>query len=607
MCGIFGYVGNKEAKSILLEGLRTLEYRGYDSAGVFLSGNGPVKATGPIDNLANEMKQQIVGTSSTSGIAHTRWATHGEPSRDNAHPHCDYSENLWLVHNGIIENYQEIKSLLITAGVEFASETDSEVLAKLIGFRYEGNLLEAIKTALKEVEGAYAIAVMHKDNPDEIIVARLGSPIVLAKNTHGSFVSSDSSALLTHTKDVVYLEDGEIAVLKPNNFTVIDLFGDLKKFQTERLELDMSAVKKAGYEHFMLKEIHEAPEVIRNTIRGRLITKAGMVKLGGLETVKERVVNCSRLNIVGCGSAYLAGSVGKLLLEKYASIPVNVELASEYRYKANHHKPDEVLLAVSQSGETADTLAAIRKAKEDNLLTLGLVNVVGSSISRETQAGVYNHAGPEIAVASTKAFISELVVFVLLSVMFGRERGMSEQTAREILESLESLPTVIEGMLKDTNRIQQLAKKYAKYDNAIFIGRNTHAPIATEGSLKLKEVSYIHAEAYPGGELKHGPIALLDENFPIIALSPQNSVYDKMLSNIEEVKARKAPILAIATEGDNKITKLTEDVIEIPKVHDAVQPIVTVLPLHILAYYIGTEKGLNVDRPRNLAKSVTVE
>lgn len=604
MCGIFGYVGTRSAEPILLDGLRTLEYRGYDSAGIYISGYGVVKAVGPIANLTKAITKPIDGS---TGIAHTRWATHGEPTYKNAHPHHDMSESVWIVHNGIIENYRELKEGLAAQGITFSTDTDTEVLVKLIGSLHQGSLEAAVREALGMVRGTYGIVVLSEHKPDELVVARMGSPIVLGIGSDGNYVSSDPSALLAYTKDVIYLDDGEVAVVTKDAYQILSTAGKPKKKTPETVEWDVESIQKQGYEHFMLKEIFEAPEVIKNTIRGRLLTSKGKVKLGGLEPVLKELAALSRLQIVACGSAYYAGQVGRYLLEEYAGLPVDVELASEYRYKKNHPAKKSAVLAVSQSGETADTLASIRAAKEMNLLTLGIVNVVGSTIARETDAGVYNHAGPEVAVASTKAFISQLTVFVLLTILIGRERGMTQKEGEEIAKALEDLPTVLEGMLKDTEEIQKIAEKYAHHRDTVFIGRKFHTPISNEGSLKLKEVAYIHAESYAGGELKHGPIAMLDEDFPVIALVPQDDVYEKMISNIEEVRARKAPVLAFASKGDNQIANLATDVIYVPKVHPILQPIVSTVPLHLFAYYVGVAKGLNVDRPRNLAKSVTVE
>lgn len=604
MCGIFGYVGTRTAAPLLLDGLRTLEYRGYDSSGIFVPNYGVVKAVGPIDELAKKITTTIPGT---SGIAHTRWATHGAPTEKNAHPHLDMSGSVAVVHNGIIENYREIKEGLLVRGITFESDTDTEVLAKLIGTFYTGDLPAAVRQALQVVRGTYGIAVLSAHEPGLIVVARMGSPIVLGIAVDGTFVSSDPSALLIHTKDVVYLEDGECAVIKKDSYKISTIKGEKKVREPETILWDVESVQKQGFEHFMLKEIFEAPQVIDNSIRGRLIPDRGRVKLGGLEPVLETLTSLNRLTIIGCGSAYYAGQVGRYMLEEYAGIPVEVELGSEYRYKKQHPDKNSAVLAVTQSGETADTLASVRSAKQQGLLTLGVVNAVGSTIARETEAGVYNHAGPEVAVASTKAFISQLTVFALLTVLIGRERGMTEAEGKEIIKGLEDLPQIIETYLKETESIKAVAKKYAGYRDAMYIGRKLHTPIAYEGSLKLKEVTYIHAEAYAGGELKHGSIALLDENFPVIALAPQDDVYEKMVSNIEEVRARKAPVLLITTEGNYKATDIADDVLFIPKVHPILQPILTTIPLQLFSYYIGVEKGLNVDRPRNLAKSVTVE
>lgn len=604
MCGIFGYVGTKNAAPLLLEGLRTLEYRGYDSAGIFIPEHGVIKAAGPIEELAKKLDTSISGT---SGIAHTRWATHGPPTEENAHPHLDMSGTIAIVHNGIIENHREIKEGLLTRGIIFSSDTDTEVLAKLIGTFYTGELITAVKQALKSVRGTYGLAVACAHQPGQIVAARMGSPIVLGIASDGMFVSSDPSAILAHTKEVVYLEDGECAVIKKDSYRLSTILGEKKERASETIAWDAESIQKQGYAHFMLKEIFEAPQVIENTIRSRLMEAEGRAKLGGLEPVLETLSSLQRLTIIGCGSAYYAGQVGRFMLETYAGIPVEVELGSEYRYRKYLPDRGTAVLAITQSGETADTLASVRSAKRQGLLTLGVVNVVGSTIARETDAGVYNHAGPEVAVASTKAFISQLTVCALLTLLIGRERELSFEDGQEIVKGLQALPKVIEEYLNDTEAIKKVAKKYASYQNAMYIGRTAHTPIAYESALKLKEVTYIHAEAYAGGELKHGSIALLDENFPVIAIAPQDDVYEKMVSNIEEAKARKAPVLMITTEGNYKATDVADDVLFIPKVHPILQPIITAIPLQLLSYYIGVEKGFNVDRPRNLAKSVTVE
>jgi glucosamine--fructose-6-phosphate aminotransferase (isomerizing) len=606
MCGIFGYVGDKEAQEILLGGLRTLEYRGYDSAGVYVAGAGVTKALGKVVELERKLKAKpLLGT---SGIAHTRWATHGEPSEMNAHPHTDMSETIWLVHNGIIENFQEIKEGLMAQGITCTSQTDTEVLTKLIGTFYAGDLRQAVKEALSIVRGTYGIAVMSERNPKEIIVARMGSPIVLGVGEGEYFISSDPSALLAHTRTVIYLEDGEVAKVTKDGYEVTTLHGEKMQKLAKTLDWDVSVAQKNGYDHFMLKEIFEGPQVIENTIAGRILADDTGVKLGGLESCLPQITALERLLIVGCGSAYYAGQVGRLMLEQYAGLPVEVELGSEYRYKCRFIHDKSALLAVTQSGETADTLASVRAAKELGMLTLGIVNTVGSTIARETDAGVHNHAGPEIAVASTKAFLSQLTVFVLITILIGRANGtLKKDEAKEILSGLRELPKVITEVLKEAKEIERIAKKYAEYKDMMYIGRKFHAPIAYEGSLKLKEVSYIHAEAYAGGELKHGSIALLGPDFPVFALMPEDDVKEKMVSNIEEVKARKASVIALACTGDTSAQRIADDVIYVPKVHPILQPIVSTVPLQLFAYYVGVAKGLDVDQPRNLAKSVTVE
>jgi glutamine---fructose-6-phosphate transaminase (isomerizing) len=604
MCGIFGYVGTKEVTPLLLEGLKTLEYRGYDSSGIFIPNEGIVRAVGPIDALIEKISTVIPGT---TGIAHTRWATHGVAVEANAHPHLDMSGSIAVVHNGIIENYREIKEGLRMQGITFVSDTDTEVLAKLIGSLYTGDLVGAVQQALRRVTGTYGLAVASNHHVSQIVVAKMGSPIVLGIASHGTFISSDPSVLLAYTKDVVYLEDGECAVIKKDSYKISTIKGEIRSRAPQAVEWDIETVQKNGYEHFMQKEIFEAPEVIENAIRGRLLLEEGRAKLGGLEPVLEQIASLNRLMVIGCGSAYYAGQVGRYMLEEYANLPVEVELGSEYRYKKNIFDKNSAVLAITQSGETADTLASVRSAKQQEQLTLGIVNVVGSTIARETSAGVYNHAGPEVAVASTKAFMSQLTVLVLFTLLVGRERGMSKEEGKQIARGLYELPKLVETYLANTDEIKKVASKYASYRDAMYIGRKFHTPIAHEGSLKLKEVTYIHAEAYAGGELKHGSIAMLDENFPVIALAPVDDVYEKMVSNIEEAKARKAPILLITTEGNHQASDIADDVLYIPKVHPILQPIVTSIPLHLLAYYIGIEKGLNVDRPKNLAKSVTVE
>lgn len=614
MCGIVGYVGKKDVESVLLEGLKRLEYRGYDSAGIAEIDNGKIKiakSTGRIVNL--ESKLEIKGSklktpsSVTTGICHTRWATHGEPSEINAHPHLSCDGKIALVHNGIIENYQELKADLIKKGHQFVSETDTEVLTHLVEELYCGDLLCAVQSALRKVTGTYGIAVIHASEPDRIIAARLGSPLVLGIGNGENFVASDVSAILGHTSQVVYLNDGEMADVKLDSFEVMDL--DRKKLtcKVSEIEWTLEESEKGGYEHYMLKEIMEQPEVIRNSTRGRIVASVGDVKLGGLESVEDRLREIERIIIIACGTARYAGMVGEYMIEEYAGIPVEVEFASEFRYRKPLIDSKTAVIAISQSGETADTLAAIREAKLKGALTLGIVNTVGSTIARETDAGVYNHAGPEIAVASTKAFTSQLTVLVLIAVMLGRQRGMSEVMGERILSELMLLPDKIEKILKSKEGIKKFAEKYKDYDHFMYLGRKYCFPLAEEGALKLKEISYIHAEGYASGEMKHGPIALIDSDFPTFAIIPKDSVYEKGISNLMEIKARSGKIIVVTTEGATEVKEVSSDIIYIPKTLEMLTPLLAIAPLQLFAYYVAVAKNLDVDKPRNLAKSVTVE
>jgi len=606
MCGIFGYTGNKEAVPILLDGLRTLEYRGYDSAGLFTSSGGVKKAIGSVNNLADLFRTK---TSDTTGIAHTRWATHGEPTEKNAHPHSDCSGSLWMAHNGIIENYAKLKENLEKKGHIFLSDTDSEVLVHLIEEKLKNTetLEEALTKALALVSGTYGIILTHKNTPNQILVARMGSPIVLGIGDGEHIVASDPSAILRHTKDVIYLDDGELGILTPTSYRIFGLDHKELKRSPDTILWDLDAVQKSGYPHFMLKEIMEEPEVLKNSARGRIVLKDGTAKLGGLEDVSKQLKKIKRIVIVSCGTAYYAGMVGKYMLEEHAGITVDIEAASEFRYRNMPFNKDTALLVVSQSGETADTLASLKEAKRKGMLTLGIVNAVGSTIARETDAGVYNHAGPEIGVASTKAFLSQLEVFALLALFLGRQRGMSLEAGKTLAKELLSLPEKVQTILTNQKEIKRLARKYVKYDNMFYIGRKYNFPIAYEGALKLKEISYIHAEGYSAGEMKHGPLALIDETFPTVAIALSDSVYSKMISNIEEIKTRRGRVLAIATEGNHDIANIADDVIYIPEVSETLSPLLSIIPLQLFAYYIGVERGHDVDKPRNLAKSVTVE
>lgn len=607
MCGIVGYIGNKEAIDILLDGLRHLEYRGYDSSGLVILNDEPyfIKREGKVSFL-EDMVEAEGRCRGNIGIAHTRWATHGMPTTANAHPHSDCKNKIFLVHNGIIENYKALKEVLIKNGHIFRSETDTEVLSHLIEENYKGNLLEAVEVALSYVRGTYGIAVISSYEKDKIIAARYGSPLIIGLSDGENIIASDSSAILRHTKQVVYLEEGEIVVVKRDGFTSKKDVSFKDRITT--LEWKIEDAEKGGFPHFMLKEINEQPKVIKDSIRGRLLEDEGVSKLGGLEDVKEGLSCIERLIITACGTAYYAALVGEYILEEYGGIPTEVEYASEFRYrKPLLEKEKTALLVISQSGETADTLEAIKEAKRKGVLTIGVVNVVGSSIARETNCGVYNHAGPEIGVASTKAFVSQLAILSLLSLIFGRQRDLSLVMGQRIVREIKELPAKIEEILKQSEKIKEIAERYKDYKDFLYLGRKYNYPIALEGALKLKEISYIHAEGYPAGEMKHGPLALIDENFPTMAICLKDSVYEKVYSNLEEIKARKGKVIAIATDGDNEIKDVADDVIYIPKTLEMLSPILAVIPLQLFSYYVAVSLGRNVDKPRNLAKSVTVE
>lgn len=617
MCGIIGYVGHQKAKPILMEGLKRLEYRGYDSAGLAVLGNKKIKSVRAVGKVA-ELEKKIAGSDleGTIGIAHTRWATHGKPSVANSHPHTDCKNEIFVVHNGIIENYLELKNNLLKKGHKFKSETDTEVIAHLIEDERKntGDLFEAVQKALFQLMGAYGIAVISKNDPDMIVVAKKGSPLLFGVGEGEYVVSSDAAAIINHTKQVIYLSDGEVAKITPQGYQVIEMGqGKVKKEMVE-INWSQESAQKGGFKHFMLKEIHEQPQAIESAIQGRVdkfIKEGSQIPiLGGLaptSEVKDRLAKIKRIIIVSCGTSYYSGLVGEYMIEEYTGIPVEVETASEFRYRKPVLDETTAVLAISQSGETADTLEAIREGKLKGALTLGIVNVVGSTISRETDAGVYNHAGPEIGVASTKAFTSQLSILALVTLSLGRQRQMSFVMGRRIAEELKRIPGLIKKILKKEEEIKLIAKKYGKYENWLYLGRKYNFPIAMEGALKLKEISYVHAEGYAAGEMKHGPIAMIDGNFPSLFIVPTDSVYEKVISGMEEVKARGGKILAIATEKNKEITKLVDDVIYIPKTLEMLTPLLSVIPLQLLAYYIGVNKGYDVDKPRNLAKSVTVE
>jgi len=609
MCGIVGYIGKSEAQPILIEGLRRLEYRGYDSAGLVVLDKKKrarvFKTKGRITDLVKKINgREIKGN---YGISQTRWATHGEPSEKNAHPLWDCHKKIFLVHNGIIENASHLRKILQKKGHKFRSETDTEILAHLIEDNFKEDLEEAVRLSLKKIRGTYAVAVVSEKDPDKIVFARNSSPLIMGLGKEGNFIASDTSAILKHTKKVIYLDDGEIGTITKDDLKISNLDNDRIKKESHLIDWNIAQAEKSGFPHFMLKEIHDIPEVIRNTLRGRIILETGQAKLGGLEIVQSRIENINRLIIVGMGTALLAGQIGEYMLEEYVGIPVKTENASEFRYRKPVIDKKTAVIGISQSGETIDTLLALREAKEKGALTLGVINVVGSTIAREVDAGIYNHAGPEIGVASTKAFVSQLVTMALLTVFLGRRREMSLVTGKRIIEELLKLSDFSKEIIRQSSKIKKMAERYSKFNDFFYLARKYNQAIALEGALKLKEVSYIHAEGYSAGEMKHGPIALIDKSFPSFFIIPKDSVYKKTLSAAEEIKTRGGPILAIATKGDNEIKKLTKDVIFIPKTLEMLTPILSVIPLQLFAYHMAVILGRDVDKPRNLAKSVTVE
>ena len=607
MCGIVGYIGSKNAKEILISGLKRLEYRGYDSAGVALTSDNldVVKAVGKIVNL--EEKINGFKKEAKIGIAHTRWATHGAPTEINAHPHMSCDKKIAVVHNGIIENYADLKEKHQRKGYKFSSETDTEVLAHLIEENFKGDLLKAVMDSLSVVEGTYGLAVIHADQKDKIVVARNGSPLVIGVGKGENFIASDVAAILSYTDKVIYLADKEVALLTLKDVNIFDLTSRPLKKEISKIDWDLEAIEKGGYDHFMLKEIMDQPQAIKNGLAGRASVKDGNVHLGGINITAKEFASVRRIVITACGTSWHAGLIGEFLLEKLAGIPTEVEYASEFRYRNPIIDPGTLLIAISQSGETADTLAALREAKQKGAKTLGIINVVGSTIAREVDGGMYIHAGPEIGVASTKAFTCQVSSLIMLSVYLGRMRNLSMSEASNVLQELLLAPEKIDEILQQAQKIKKIAAKYCKYSDFLYLGRNLSYPVALEGALKLKEISYIHAEGYPAAEMKHGPIALIDPDFPSVFIIPKNNLYEKTISNIEEIKARSGRVLAIAEEGDNFIQNLADDVIYIPKSHEVVSPILSTIPLQLLSYFIAIMKGCDVDKPRNLAKSVTVE
>ena len=611
MCGIVGYIGEKNCVPILIEGLKRLEYRGYDSAGIGII-NGTESVVIKNKGKVSLLEERITHTNhlySKLGIGHTRWATHGIPNEQNAHPYTNERKDLFIIHNGIIENFQVLKKGLQNLGYRFKSDTDSEVFAHLIDsfINKKYSLTKSVQMALNEVNGTYGLAVIYAKEPDKIIVARKGSPLVIGIGEGENFIASDVSALLAHTKHVIYLEDGELAVVRKDGFTVKNITDEEIEKEIHEISMSLDEMDKGGFPHFMLKEIMEQPESVTNSMRGRLLFDEGISKLGGLADVTDRLVNSKRIIISACGTSWHAALVGEYMIEQFAKIPVEVEYASELRYRNAVISTDDTVIFISQSGETADTLAALKETKSKGALVIGICNVVGSTIARESMAGVYIHAGPEIGVASTKAFTSQLVVLALVTLLIARKKGLSKEAGMQIVSELSKLPAKISEILKLNDDIEKLAGEFQDVKNFLYLGRGYNFPVALEGALKLKEISYIHAEGYPAAEMKHGPIALIDNDMPVVFIAPKDSTYDKILSNIQEVRARGGRIIAIADENDNEIDDLVNYSIKIPYTMEMLRPILTSIPLQLLAYHIAVKKGLNVDQPRNLAKSVTVE
>jgi len=610
MCGIVGYLGKNNALPVLVDGLRRLEYRGYDSSGIALMAGVEVfavKSVGRIKDLEAKLGQGGLKQAGNLGIAHTRWATHGKPTEANAHPHTDCHNKIWLAHNGIIENYKELKRQLEAKGHKFRSETDTEVIVHLIEDLYQGNLTETLIKVLPLLKGTYGLALYHVDEPNKLLAARCGSPLVIGLAEGETIVASDVSAIIRYTKQVIYLDDYEVAEINGNGFKIYNLKNEIINKETTEVDWNIEESEKGGFPHFMLKEIFEQPASITNSLRGRIIFDEGKAKLGGLDEIADKLREIKKIVIVACGTARHSGLVGEYMFEEYAGVPTEVDYASEFRYRKPVLDDKTLIIALSQSGETADTLAAVKEAKEKGSLTLGIVNAVGSSIARETDAGVYNHIGPEISVASTKAFTSQTAILALMAVMLGRQRQMSLVMGKRIVQELAGLPDKIKQVLALGEQIKEIAKKYYKVNHFAYLGRKYNQPVAFEGALKLKEISYIHAEGFASGEMKHGAIALIDENFPSLIIAPNDSVYGKNYSNIQEIKARGGKIIAIATAGDDKIKDLADDIIYIPKTIEMLTPILATVPLQLFAYHMAVLNGRDVDKPRNLAKSVTVE
>lgn len=618
MCGIVGYIGEKKAYPVIIKGLKRLEYRGYDSAGIAIYDGTDIqleKTKGKVSDLEQKSESSLKSSLGTIGIGHTRWATHGVPNDVNSHPHYSNSGNLVMIHNGIIENYGSLKKELIKRGYSFASDTDTEVLVNLIeDIQKKENLKlgKAVQVALNQVIGAYAIAVFDKNKPNEIVVAKLGSPLAIGvgKDNGEFFIASDASPFIEYTKEAIYLEDEQMAVVRRNKDVKVRQIKDdsLVAPYVQELQLNLEQIEKGGYDHFMLKEIYEQPSVIKDTYRGRLLAKEGIIRLGGLEDYVQKFVNANRVIIIGCGTSWHAGLVAEYIFEDLARIPVEVEYASEFRYRNPVITENDIVIAISQSGETADTLAAIKLAKSKGAFVYGICNVVGSSISRETHSGTYTHAGPEIGVASTKAFTTQITVLTMIALRLAKEKGTISQTKyMTALRELELIPDHIETALQSSDKVKEVAQQFTKAKNFLYLGRGYNFPVALEGALKLKEISYIHAEGYPAAEMKHGPIALIDEEMPVVVIATKNQHYDKVVSNIQEIKSRKGVIIAVVTQGDEVVSQMADYTLEVPDTTESLTPLVTTIPLQLLSYYIAVMLDRNVDQPRNLAKSVTVE
>lgn len=608
MCGIVGYIGEKKAKAVLIEGIKKLEYRGYDSAGIaVIEGDQMVseRSVGRICELEKRIKSKCNG--STIGIVHTRWATHGAPTVENAHPHIDCSDKIAVVHNGIIENYNYLKAKLQKEGHKFRSETDSEVIAHLIESHFNGNLEDAVRCALKEIEGAYGLAIISLDEPEKLIAARHGSPLIVGVGKGEYFITSDVAAILEYTKNVVYLEDNEIAVLTRDNMVTTDINNVPVSKRIDEVQWNIDKVEKGGYNHFMLKEIHEQPQTLRDAMLGRFEKDNTFVHLGGLKDKEKILRDIKRIIIVACGTSWHAGLIGEYMIEDLLAIPVEVEYASEFRYRNPIVEEGTLVISISQSGETADTLAAVNEAKKKGATVLAICNVVGSSIARESDCGMFLHAGLEIGVASTKAFTSQITALFLLTLFMAQIKGKKAILGKDMVSKLREVPEQVKKILDKEDQIAEIARLYKDNENFLYLGRGYNYPVALEGALKLKEISYIHAEGYPAAEMKHGPIALVDKDMPVVFIATKDKVYKKILSNIEEIRTRGGKVIAIASEGDNEIAGMVDHVVHIPETIDALTPILSVIPLQLLAYHMAVMRGCDVDKPRNLAKSVTVE